>query len=69
MNGSVRRIWDEQEARRILLNVFPYAFFGEWEDRDESIRLPVWADAEAAENDDGSGAIAYIVKYMPDEVA
>lgn len=54
------KVESEMAARRILLDKFPKAFFGELEEMGDKIRRPVWEDEASSINDDGEGAVAYI---------
>ena len=62
LNGltASREVENEKEAREILSKQYPDVFFGEWEDTEETVRLPVWEDEESSIDDSGEGAVAYI---------
>jgi hypothetical protein len=72
-NGETHRVEDEDDARRVLAAKYPDAVYGEWEEQQggERFRLLVWADEEDAgepgTGDDGSDAIAEIVRYVRED--
>jgi hypothetical protein len=74
-NGTMTRVDDEADARRILDQEYPDAVYGEWEeDRyGERFRRLVWEDeddaGEPGTGDDGSNAVAEIVRYVQSEEA
>lgn len=58
------RVETIEQAQTIIRCEFPFAFFGEWEDVEDGVRMPVWEDKASSEDNDGDNAIAYIVEEV-----